>query len=410
MVLSPDTFNHVKSRPIVKHLFSELNISWDQAYHLLVSTPHSPYLRRHRMNFLIGRVQLLSLVFAVLVPLWSVIDFMVFPWPEWAILTGMRIGSGAVFVLLAWPWDLEPTPRTAFSMIALMLMGPPAFYLASQPLLANLALNTWGTVAVQLYALLPFVVLAGLSVFPLTVLEMLLVGVPFLALTAYGASLVDNFSLDTYIGTLWLAVLILAVSLFAGVSQLRYMIALVARSSLDPLTNTYTRRSGSEIIDMQYRVSIRQDAAFAIVFFDLDNFKQINDSYGHDEGDRTLVMFTKNLQQNLRGSDVVVRWGGEEFLAVLPNTNVEGARLVVKRIIDKWLGSRPDGAPLTASIGVAERKADGLDDWPGLVELADQRMYQAKKGGRARAVLGDDDVMTDDGFMDAQPAEALATV
>lgn len=391
----------------MKHLFKELNVSWDQAHHLLVSTPHSPYLRRHRMSFLIGRVQLLSFIFAIVIPMWSVIDYIVFPWPEWAILTGMRIASGAIFLLLAWPWEIEATPRTAFTMIALMLLGPPTFYLASQPLFAGLDLDMWGSIAAQLYALLPFVVLAGLSVFPLTVVEMLGFGLPFLLLTAYGASLVEGFRWDAYLGTLWLAFLILAVSLFAGVSQLRYMIALVSRSSLDPLTDVYTRRSGSEIIDMHYRVSIRQDAAFTIVFFDLDNFKSINDDYGHDVGDQTLRMFTKNLQDSLRASDVIVRWGGEEFLAVLPNTDKDGARLVVDRIIGRWLGKRPDGSPLTASIGVAERKADQLDDWPGLVELADQRMYAAKKGGRARAIMGDSE---NDVLLDAALAEAVATV
>lgn len=380
----------------MRHLTKELNISWDQAYHLTLSTPHSPYLRRHRMSFIIGRVQLVSFIFAILIPLWTVIDYMAFPWPEWAILSVMRVGSGLIFLGLAWPWKIEASSKAAFTMLTIMLFGPPVFYLVSQPMLSGMDLNFWGSIATQLYALLPYIVLAGLSVFPLTVMEMLIFGLPFLAVTAYGAAQVENFTLETYIGNLWLASLILAVSMFSSVSQLRYMIALVSRSSLDPLTGAYTRRSGSEIIDMQYRVSIRQGASFAIVFFDLDNFKSINDTYGHDQGDKTLVSFTQNLQDMLRGSDVIVRWGGEEFLAVLPNTNVDGARLVVGRITEKWLGTRPDGEPLTASIGIAERIADGLDDWLDLVEMADKRMYIAKKMGRARAVFGDDYVVKDE--------------
>ncbi|MCW8914906.1 MAG: diguanylate cyclase [Magnetovibrio sp.] len=374
----------------------ELNVSWDQAHHLLIATPHSPYLRRHRVSYIIGRVQLVSFLFAIFIPLWSVVDYFVFPWPQWAMLTGMRVVSALVFVLLAWPWKIEPTGRNAFGMMVVMLLGPPAFYLATLPMFNEVELSTMGQVVTQLYALLPFIVLAGLSVFPLTVVETVLFGVPFLVLTAYGASLSDSFSWDTYIGTLWLALLILAVSLFAGISQLRYMITLVSQSSLDPLTGTYTRRSGSEIIDMQYRVSIRQQAAFTIVFFDLDHFKSINDTYGHDEGDKTLIMFTENLQSLLRGSDVIVRWGGEEFLAVLPNTDLDGARLVIKRITDQWLGDRPDGHKLTASIGVSERKSDGLDDWPDLVELADKRMYESKKTGRARALMPGNEVIADE--------------
>lgn len=356
------------------------------------------------MSFIIGRVQLVSFLFAILIPMWSIVDFFAFPWPEWAVLTGMRVGSGLVFLLLAWPWKIEPSPKLAFAMLTIMLFGPPVFYLVSQPLLAGMELNLLGSIATQLYALLPYIVLAGLSVFPLTVAEMLVFGLPFLAITAFGQAQINGFVLETYIGQLWLAAIILAVSMFSSVSQLRYMIALVSRSSLDPLTGTYTRRSGSEIIDMQYRVSIRQGASFAIVFFDLDKFKSINDTYGHDEGDRTLVSFAQNLQNLLRGSDVIVRWGGEEFLAVLPNTDLNGARLVIQRVIDNWLGTRPDGQPLTASIGVAERIADGLDDWPELVELADQRMYNAKKSGRARAVLCNDEVIKDE----AEPLLATA--
>lgn len=380
----------------IQRFLKEFNVSWDQAYHLLIATPHSPYLRRHRVSYIIGRVQLVSFLFAIFIPLWSIIDYFVFPYPQWLMLTGMRVVSGAVFLLLAWPWKIEPSARNAFGMMVIMLLGPPVFYLATLPMFQGVELSMMGQVVNQLYALLPFIVLAGLSVFPLTVFETVLFGVPFLLLTAYGASLSESFSWDTYIGTLWLALLILAVSLFAGISQLRYMITLVAQSSLDPLTGCYTRRSGSEIIDMQFRVSIRQEASFAIIFFDLDHFKSINDTYGHDEGDKTLVMFADNLRNLLRGSDVIVRWGGEEFLAVLPNTDMNGVRLVVNRIVENWLGDRPDNHKLTASIGVAERTADGLEDWPDLVEMSDKRMYEAKKTGRARALMPGGEVVADE--------------
>lgn len=347
------------------------------------------------MTYIIGRVQLVAFAFAIFIPLWSVIDYFTFPWPQWAVLTGMRACSSAMLFALAWPWKIEASPRNAFGMTALMLMGPPIFYLASLPLFAGMELDTLGEISLSLYGLLPYIVLAGLSVFPLTIVEGILFGVPVLALTAFGGYVSESFTWASYIGNLWLALVIFGVSMFAGVSSLRYMIALVSRASLDPLTNTYTRRSGSEIIDMQFRVSARQDAPFAIVFFDLDHFKSINDSYGHDEGDKTLIMFTQNLRDLLRGSDTIVRWGGEEFLVALPNTDVRGARLVVGRIIEKWLGQRPEGAPLTASIGVAERKADSLVDWSDLVELADKRMYVAKETGRKRAVFGENDVLAE---------------
>ena len=85
--------------------------------------------------------------------------------------------------------------------------------------------------------------------------------------------------------------------------------------------------------------------------------------------------------------DVLVRWGGEEFLVLLANSDVQGARLVVERLRAAGFGERPDGTPLTASIGLAERLIDRASDWPELIEVADQRMYAAKLGGRDRAIL-----------------------
>ena len=377
----------------IRRLLSSVSMTKDQALDLLWSQGHSPYLMRHRAALIVTRVQLVSAVFAFLTPLWIVIDAMAFPWPDWGVLAGIRIFSSLVFLALAWPWEVDKTSRVAFVMLTAMLVNPPLFYLASIPLFDGTALEGLAAVVAALYALLPFVVIAGLSVFPLTALEAVLYASPVLAMTALGAAVSPDFSLPTYVGNLWLLGLIFGVGLLAGISQLRYMIALVSRASQDPLTGVFTRRSGSEIVDLQYRVAERQDTPFAIAFFDLDRFKSINDDYGHDEGDNALRMMVDSLRDKLRLSDVIVRWGGEEFIVVLGNTDAAGARLVIRRIMEDWLGTRPDGGPLTASIGIAERRADGVDDWPELVELADQRMYKAKQGGRARAVGCGDEVI-----------------
>ena len=343
-----------------------------------------------------GRIQLLSLVFAVLVPLWSVIDYFVFPYPQWIILTGMRFVSAMLFAILAWPWKVEITSRLTYMMMALMLIGPPTFYLASLPLLSGVELDLAGRIATSLYGLLPFVVLAGLSIFPLTALELITFGAPFLGVAAYGTYMSAGFTWEGFVGTIWLAFLLFGASMFSSMSLLRYMIALVSQASQDPLTHVFTRQSGSEMIDMQFRVATRQKGTFSILFLDLDHFKSINDTYGHDEGDKALCMFVECLQDKLRGSDTIIRWGGEEFLVALPNTDKEGARLVINRIITDWLGVRPDGEPLTASIGVSERKDDDLHDWHDLIEMADARMYEAKRTGRRRAVFGNEMVVSEE--------------
>ena len=368
-------------------LLNKLNISRDQFLHLLTSRYHSPYLHRHRMKFLLGRVQLLSFFFAIIVPLWSIVDFFVFPAPQWMMLAALRLISGAIFLMIAWPKSDEFKLNNIFLLFTIMLAIPPVFYLLSIPIINGVELDYVGQIFAEFYGFLPFILLAGLSIFPLTILEVLLLGVPFIAVTAYGSMLDDGTSFIDLIGTLWLVCLILMVSMFSAISQLRYMIILVARSSLDPLTQTYTRQSGAEIIDMHFRVATRQEKGFTILFFDLDNFKGINDIYGHEQGDKMLCQFTNKLHKLLRDSDMIVRWGGEEFIAVLTNTNLDGAHLVIERITTHWFGNRPDGSTLTASIGVAERISDNADDWTELVTLADQRMYKAKNAGRAGAIF-----------------------
>lgn len=79
--------------------------------------------------------------------------------------------------------------------------------------------------------------------------------------------------------------------------------------------------------------------------------------------------------------------------AILGSASAEGQRIAVQRIVNEWLGTRPDGQPVTASIGVAERIADSAQDWPALIELADARMYQAKMSGKARGIIGADEVI-----------------
>ncbi len=382
---------------LFEHLTVSLNLSSDQAVHLLHQGPHSAYLRRHRARQIYSRVQLMAAIFAVLTPLWAIIDYYLFDYSTWFYLTTIRMGSTVVFILLALPWKSEKSSLAAYGFLVALTAAPAVFYLFALNMFDGWeSFDGASKIAANLYSLLPFIILAGLSIFPLTLVETLLLGFPSIAFLAYGELSTPDYNLWSYVGTIWLAFLILGASTLASINQLRYMMTLVSRASLDPLTGVFTRRSGTEIIDVQFRVAARQESHFTVGFIDLDNFKSINDTYGHDEGDKTLIMLVDNLRRHLRRADNIVRWGGEEFVFVLPNTDIEGAKIVVERFLDEWFGTRPDGNPLTASIGIAERVADNMEDWPHLVELADARMYKAKKGGRARAVICGDIMMAND--------------
>ncbi len=186
----------------------------------------------------------------------------------------------------------------------------------------------------------------------------------------------------SFAGAFWLLVLITGVSMLAGMSQLAFMMALVRQAIRDPLTGVFSRSSGEEVLELQFTIAKRSHAALSIAFIDLDHFKSINDKFGHDAGDKALLDMTDTVSSRLRRGDMLVRWGGEEFLLIMPNTDLLQAQAALSRMRSTGFGMRPDDTPLTASIGIAECNADQTPDWKTLVDLADQRMYQAKAAGR----------------------------
>jgi diguanylate cyclase (GGDEF)-like protein len=187
-------------------------------------------------------------------------------------------------------------------------------------------------------------------------------------------------ALTSILWTLWLDT---GIYVLACAIQLHFMAVSLKRYSHDALTGALSRRSGIEAIDLLFSIANRQDAPLSVLFLDVDDFKSINDTYGHQAGDQALKDIAAKLQSLVRAGDVVIRWGGEEFLVLLTNTPINGAAYVIDRIMKYWLGSRPEGAPITASIGLAERKADGATDFSQLIAIADKRMYVAKTSGKA---------------------------
>ena len=359
---------------------SELN--WLLSPHI-----HLPLLARRRATMIVNRVRLFAFLFAVLTPLWSVIDFIVFPLPLWFSLAILRFAASLAFVCIVVGYRPSGQLRDAYRAMALLFAIPTAFYVASYQILSNHELAGLSAAIGTGYAFLPFVLLAGLSIFPLTFIENILIASPILLAQAISGYLrIATLDWPSFAGAFWLLTLITGVSNLAGMSQLAFMIALVRQAIRDPLTGTFSRRSGEETLEMQFTISRRSDAPLALAFIDLDHFKSVNDAFGHEAGDRVLKGASESLASQLRRGDMLVRWGGEEFLLILPNTEVEQARSVIERLRQHGLGTRPDGAPITASIGLAERKRDDCNDWLALVDTADRRMYHAKQQGRNRMI------------------------
>jgi len=346
---------------------------------------HLSLLTRRRATMIVNRVRLFAFLFAVLTPLWSVVDLVVFPFPLWLNLALMRLLACAAFASLLLYYRPNGDLFDAYRAMALLFAIPTAFYVASYTLLGHYQLSGISAAIGAGYAFLPFVLLAGLAIFPLTLLENLVIASPILVAQGIAGSMRwATLDWPSFAGAFWLLVLITGVSTLAGMSQLAFMIALVRQAIRDPLTGVFSRSSGEEVLELQFTIASRSNAALSVAFIDLDHFKSINDRFGHEAGDQTLRDMTDTVSSNLRRGDLLARWGGEEFLLIMPDADMTQAEAALLRLRSIGFGMRPDGAPLTASIGIAERGADQAANWKALIDLADRRMYLAKQGGRDR--------------------------
>jgi diguanylate cyclase (GGDEF)-like protein len=148
----------------------------------------------------------------------------------------------------------------------------------------------------------------------------------------------------------------------------------------DPLTGLGNSRRFREALAAELKRSDRTGRAFSLVFVDVDDFKELNDSLGHVEADYTLAAIGRALASQLRGSDLVCRWGGDEFIILLPETERDEAGVLAERLraeVEK--GAKCGGA--TISLGVACYPADGRD-YDSLVANADRALYSSKHRGK----------------------------
>jgi two-component system, sensor histidine kinase LadS len=159
-------------------------------------------------------------------------------------------------------------------------------------------------------------------------------------------------------------------------------------SLTDPLTSLRNRRGFIEQVTPIWEASVRLNQPLTVIMIDIDYFKRFNDEYGHAVGDAALVAVAKILFATCRAADVSARWGGEEFIVLLPSTNQSQALIFAERARASieanglWLLHPARKLELTASFGLAQRKAEA--NLQMLIDEADKQLYEAKKNGRNR--------------------------
>jgi diguanylate cyclase (GGDEF)-like protein len=327
-------------------------------------------------------------LFALLTLAWIAVDAAVFERPVWLRLALARIATSAAFGALAYACrEPEMSLERAWRRLGALFAIPAAFFLGAQEILRDVSLHGIAGGVAAAYTFVPYVLAAGIAAFPLTAIEAAGLALFTFALEGWGLGAYalpggERGGLNAF----WLLFLIAGAAGFAGMSQVRLMAALILQATRDPLTGCLRRESGRELLEIQYRLAERRGEPLAVLFADLDRFKDVNDTWGHDLGDQVLATAATSLREASRESDIVLRWGGEEFVVILPGATGEEALALVGRLRERGVARLPDERAMTLSIGIAERIADATPSAAALVALADRRMYLGKQAGRNRCV------------------------
>jgi diguanylate cyclase (GGDEF)-like protein len=160
---------------------------------------------------------------------------------------------------------------------------------------------------------------------------------------------------------------------------------------LDGLTQVPNKRYFDEFLEREISRAHRHETTLALVLFDVDNFKQVNDAHGHLAGDSVLKELAQRLRPRIRREDLLARYGGEEFACVLPDTTREGAAIfaeALRIIVERHPVHHADVLiPVTVSLGVAVTEEQRHYEARDLIRRADEKLYEAKRGGRNRVVI-----------------------
>lgn len=187
---------------------------------------------------------------------------------------------------------------------------------------------------------------------------------------------------------------ILASQIASALANISLREALQIQNIRDPLTNLYNRRYLEETMERELLRAKRQQSSLGVIIIDIDHFKSFNDNHGHQAGDELLKVFADYLRRNIRGEDIACRYGGEEFILIMPGADLEKTR---ERAEELRLGMHNLHAALrheelpavTASFGVASYPLHA-DTWGETIKQADMALYKAKGTGRDRVMVAGD--------------------
>jgi diguanylate cyclase (GGDEF)-like protein len=371
------------------NLFSQVTHA-DELAGLLLEGRHLPWIEARRAAVILSRLRALAALLVALTLSLVLIDFIVFP-PQVAIHVAVgRILTGVVLVLIAFSFRRLTLLRDSYWALFCLYSIPALHCLFSYGVLRQAEIEGTASVLLQLYWILPVVAVATLGMLPLTGREVVLFATPILIAGAIAVSFdFAAFNLSAQLGIYWLLLPAALVAVLAGISHRGLMDRLLSRLLRDPRGHSVFSRAGIEqLLELRLTLAARNNAPVAVALLALDDFKSATDNE-FDTGEKLLLGTAGRIANTLRRTDVAGHWAGDEFIVVFPDTTSDQAAIAIERLRRVGLGTRPDGRPLTVSIGIAENTADSAFTSVTLVATAHQRMCLAKSSSANGPVIHD---------------------
>ena len=351
---------------------------------LLTPLGHSGAAARERDDLLSIRADVTGRMLAALLIAWIPIDALTLGADLLALILPARLATALLLLALSRRMAVNELHERPLMRLGGMCVATAGFFIYASLAIAH-ANASASEFALMLYSYAPLLMVVALSLYPLTLLESVVAAFPLGTALAMMATFGHaEAQVGSTLATIWGFLVVAALAALASMSQLQLLLRMTDKTARDALTGAWARAIGNQIIATQFASAIRKKEPFTVLFVDLDRFKLVNDEFGHAAGDELLRAVAGHLESVTRQQDSVIRWGGEEFLLLLPGTDATGALTALRRIARSGVGTRPDGSVQTLSIGIASLPVDKVSSWTELVEVADQRMYASKQAGRNR--------------------------
>lgn len=353
---------------------------------------HSEDFKNTRSEYVLVRLRFMLMLFALAVSAWILIDFYTLTREHFYMMALARVCLTGILLLIWFVSIRKQGYRQVSLLLVLLMLAVTLFYTAAMVILTS------GTPEEPLvgYTVLPLMAIALMGLFPAT----LLYSVAVIAMI-----FVFYIGLEYWLGTLnspqtinflWTLCMAAGVALWIELGQLLMLLRLYRESTRDPLTGLINRRVLMKQLLAEVKMQQESGRCFSLLMIDLDRFKRVNDEHGHLIGDLVLKTSAQLMASELRSTDIIARFGGEEFIAMLPGQNRQEAISVAERIrqcleITPIVTSEDEAIRISASIGVTEYQPGERIDVT--LNRVDEFLYKAKQLGRNRVVYNEADFL-----------------